>query len=149
MKHILSFFLLLCSLVLLSACTTNREQTINPEYSEPEADDIESKEGDANYPLVQDDYNEPINVSMIACSNDEECPLPYYYAQRSSCPYDATCLEGRCAVVCQEPYPSAEAEANQEVQCVQDADCDCTFYVSTDSKGCTCIEGRCSVVVTE
>ena len=37
------------------------------------------------------------------CQSDDECSLPFDYAIRSDCPYQARCMNSRCYVVCPTP----------------------------------------------
>lgn len=43
-------------------------------------------------------------VTNETCSQDSDCETPMDYLVRSSCPFTSKCLEGRCTVVCPEPF---------------------------------------------
>jgi hypothetical protein len=81
------------------------------------------------------------------CVGNSDCALPMMYAVRSNCPFEATCLNGECAVVCPDYQALPNEESGAIAPCAQNTDCDCAFYAGTDKAGCVCLNGTCGAVV--
>ena len=88
---------LLISLILLAIVLCGLLFVSRREGVEPVVERDRDKNLPSNYSL--DTYT-VAEKSDVVCKRDRECELPMSYAVRSSCPYAAICLEGRCAVVC-------------------------------------------------
>lgn len=79
-----------------------------------------------------------------SCEKDSDCLLPFYYAIRSNCPFEAKCIDSGCSIVCVAPYKSLYDESNNQIQCQKDDDCDCQHFVA---EKCICHEGMCMSVI--
>lgn len=44
------------------------------------------------------------------CAGHEECEVPFFYAARSTCPFESGCIEGKCAVICPDYYDTKKQE---------------------------------------
>lgn len=62
------------------------------------------KDNPSGLPEMDDAVSLPIVFKSFAwdgeCEADSDCDLPGEYAARSSCPFQARCLDGQCAIVC-------------------------------------------------
>jgi len=81
------------------------------------------------------------------CEKDGDCLLPFLFAVRSSCPFEAKCIEKKCQVVCPINFGDQKAELDKKVQCKNNQDCDCGAYVANDKKDCVCFEDMCFAIV--
>lgn len=120
-------------------------------------DDPKFKEGEEKmneiikkYPNLQEELdrkrNEEFNVGGD-CGGDSDCKLPFVYAVRSNCPFEAKCFEDKCRVMCLESYRSEKDEKENLYYCDKKDDCDCEFYTAEDKKDCICLSGKCGAVV--
>jgi len=94
------------------------------------------------YPDLQEQLskvrNEEFNIGGD-CNEDIDCGLPFDYAVRSNCLFEAKCFEDKCRVAC--------LEAQNPAGCDKKEDCACEFYAMEDKKDCDCLDGRCGAIV--
>jgi hypothetical protein len=67
------------------------------------------REEPVNIPVVSEKTATNTEV-VLACEQNSDCPLPMEYAIRSNCPYEARCVEEKCAVVCPEGFTDTDSE---------------------------------------
>ena len=84
--------LFLLAIVLCGLLFASRREGVEPVVEGDRGKNLPSNYSLDTYTVAQ--------KSDVVCKRDSECELPMSYAIRSSCPYAAICLEGRCAVVC-------------------------------------------------
>lgn len=81
-----------------------------------------------------------------ACQADVECLLPDVYAIRSSCPFNARCVDSACAAVC--PMTNeATRDWTRPAVCDADADCDCGAFAGGEKQRCGCVGGQCFAIM--
>lgn len=88
------------------------------------------------------EYQDEATTSLdLICEKDTDCQLPFMFAVRSNCPFEAKCLEDRCQVAC--PVLGKEGQS----ACDKKEDCDCASYQANDKIDCLCLDKHCLVIV--
>ena len=95
-------------------------------------------------------YTEKIGGGVgESCTVATDCQLPMEYAIQSNCPYEASCRNGTCAVVCPswEHTPLQGQDISYNVSCTAHSDCNCDSWDNDGTYPCECVNGRCASVV--